>query len=189
MGGEIHVESVSGKGSTFHFDVVLGVAEPSNHAQAQSALIVPLDGSMHHGNLIGKTTAARTGLNILIAEDNSINARVAVRLLQKYGHKPTLVQNGRMALEALNANAFDVVLMDLQMPDMDGFEATNAIRELEKITGRHIPIVAMTAHAMNGDRERCLSAGMDGYVSKPINQQELLDSIDSVLAKHTPLPR
>jgi two-component system, sensor histidine kinase and response regulator len=189
MGGEIFVESVPGKGSTFHFDVRLGSAEPSRRPETPAASNGSAEQSARNGHWFEPETPARTGLNILIAEDNSINARVALRLLQKCGHKPTLVQNGKMAVDSLRTGRFDIVLMDLQMPDMDGFEATNAIRELDKGTAHHTPIVAMTAHAMNGDRERCLSAGMDGYVSKPINQQELLDAIEAVLAKHAPLSR
>jgi CheY-like chemotaxis protein len=187
MGGEIYVESAPGKGSTFHFDVVLRAAHASDQVPFAPALN-GLNAQVHlNGHDAGKTHAARTGLRILIAEDNAINARVALRLLEKHGHRPTLVQNGKMAVDALQAEAFDLVLMDLQMPDMDGFEATHAIRELEKTTGRHVPIVAMTAHAMNGDRERCLSSGMDSYVSKPINQQQLLETIDAVVGQRTPV--
>ena len=115
---------------------------------------------------------------MLVAEDNIVNQRVAEGLLTKRGHLVTVVSNGREALEALQLGAFDLVLMDVQMPDMDGFEATAAIRQWERETGRHVRIVAMTAHAMNGDRERCLAAGMDGYLSKPIDHRTLFDAVE-----------
>ena len=109
---------------------------------------------------------------------------VAARLLGKRGHDVTIAENGRQALAALDvpgSPGFDLILMDVQMPDMDGFEATGIIREREKFTGAHLPIVAMTANAMKGDKERCLASGMDGYVSKPIDVEELLAVIESVL--------
>jgi PAS domain S-box-containing protein len=117
------------------------------------------------------------GMRILVAEDNPINRTLAVRLLEKAGHRPAVASNGEQALEAIAREPFDLVLMDVQMPVMDGFEATALIRQQEKGTGRRLPIIAMTAHAMKGDRERCLEAGMDGYVSKPIQREELFDSI------------
>jgi CheY-like chemotaxis protein len=123
-------------------------------------------------------------LRILLAEDNLINRLVAVRLLEKRGHTIAVAVNGREVLAALDGTAsapFDVILMDVQMPDMDGFEATAAIRQNEKILGTHIPIVAMTAHAMKGDRERCIAAGMDGYVSKPIQAAELFEAIAGLM--------
>jgi len=119
----------------------------------------------------------QTGLRILLAEDNRVNQYFALRLLQKRGYEVVLVGSGREVLAALEKQTFDLILMDVQMPEMDGFEATTAIREKEKATGTHVPIVAMTAHAMAGDRERCLAAGMDNYVSKPIRSQELFAAI------------
>jgi two-component system sensor histidine kinase/response regulator len=119
-------------------------------------------------------------LRILLAEDNPVNRLVAVRLLEKRGHSITVAVNGREVLAALDdlaSGPFDLVLMDVQMPDMNGFEATAAIRDKEKALGTHLPIVAMTAHAMKGDRERCLAVGMDGYVSKPIQAPELFEAI------------
>jgi CheY-like chemotaxis protein/nitrogen-specific signal transduction histidine kinase/HPt (histidine-containing phosphotransfer) domain-containing protein len=112
---------------------------------------------------------AASALKVLLAEDNIVNQRVAVGLLTKRGHDITVADNGIEALAALERGTFDVILMDLQMPEMGGLDATAAIRERERVSGGHIRIVAMTAHAMNGDRERCLAAGMDGYLSKPIN--------------------
>ena len=116
-------------------------------------------------------------LRILLAEDNLVNQKLAARLLEKQGHHVTVAGNGREAVDQLEKQGFDLVLMDIQMPEMDGFEATAAIREREKLTAKHVPIIAMTAHAMQGDRERCLAARMDGYVSKPIKLQELIGVI------------
>jgi CheY-like chemotaxis protein len=127
-------------------------------------------------------------LRVLLAEDNAVNQRLAVRLLQKAGHSVVVAGNGAEALAALEREPFDVVLMDVQMPQMDGFEATAAVRAREAGTGRRQPIVAMTAHAMKGDRERCLEAGMDGYVSKPIQGEQLWAAIDEVLGARGPQP-
>jgi CheY-like chemotaxis protein len=115
---------------------------------------------------------------ILVAEDNIVNQRVALGLLSRRGHTVTVVNNGREALDALGSHTFDLVLMDVQMPEMGGFEATAAIRARERETGAHIRIVAMTAHAMNGDRERCVAAGMDGYVSKPLDPRMLFAIVE-----------
>ncbi|HEV2420013.1 MAG TPA: response regulator [Terriglobia bacterium] len=129
---------------------------------------------------------ARSGLRVLLTEDNLVNQKLAVKLLEKQGHKVVVANNGREALAALDKEKFDLVLMDVQMPVMGGFEATGAIREREKATGAHMPIIAMTAHAMKGDREKCLEAGMDGYVSKPVNVQDLLDAIGALLPSAAP---
>jgi PAS domain S-box-containing protein len=117
--------------------------------------------------------AASRSLRILLAEDNPVNQRLALRLLEKRGHQVTLAGNGKEAIAEVEKRDFDLVLMDLQMPEMDGFEATAALREREKETGGHLPVIALTAHALQGDRERCLEAGMDGYLAKPIRAQEL----------------
>jgi two-component system sensor histidine kinase/response regulator len=128
---------------------------------------------------------ARKQLSILLADDNAINRELGVRILTKRGHLVTVVENGIQAVEAVESQGFDLVLMDVQMPKMDGLEATGAIRKNEQNTGGHIPIVAMTAHAMKGDRERCLAAGMDGYISKPIRAQELLQTVESLTSEST----
>jgi CheY-like chemotaxis protein len=125
---------------------------------------------------------ALKSLNILLAEDNAINQKLAVRVLELMGHRITTAVNGKLALNALESQTFDLILMDLQMPEMDGLEATRLIREQERGGDRHMPIVAMTAHALKGDRERCLDAGMDGYVAKPINPDELAREIAAAVS-------
>jgi two-component system, sensor histidine kinase and response regulator len=124
----------------------------------------------------------RSSLHILVAEDNPINQVLIVRLLQKMGHVPLLVANGREALEVLERERFDLVLMDVQMPEMDGFLATKEIRNAEKATGKHIPIIALTANALKGDDETCLAAGMDGYLAKPVSGRRLETALGNVLA-------
>jgi CheY-like chemotaxis protein len=117
-------------------------------------------------------------MRVLLAEDNVVNQRVAARLLTKRGHRVTVANNGVEALDALERAVFDIVLMDVQMPVMGGFEATAAIRERERRQGGHLRIVAMTAHALKGDRERCLAAGMDGYLPKPIDRLDLFAAVE-----------
>jgi signal transduction histidine kinase/DNA-binding response OmpR family regulator len=131
------------------------------------------------------TRAARP-LRVLVAEDNAVNQKLAEHLLIRRGHQPVVAANGAEAIGMLAGERFDLVLMDLQMPEMDGFEATATIREMERGTGKRIPIVALTAHAMEGDRQRCLDADMDGYVSKPIKAVELFEVIDRVMASTAP---
>jgi two-component system, sensor histidine kinase and response regulator len=119
---------------------------------------------------------------ILVAEDNPVNQAVARRLLRKRGHTVTIVDNGREALAALEKETFDLVLMDVQMPEMDGFAVAREIRKAEQGGQDHLPVIAMTAHAMKGDREECLAAGMDDYIAKPINREELRQVIERVMA-------
>ncbi len=138
-----------------------------------SALHLTSQGEPRPGPVPAAPRGLQRPLRVLLAEDNMVNQRLAVRLLEKAGHTAVVVGNGREAVAALERQPFDLVLMDVEMPDMNGFEATAVIREQEKKTGRHVPIVAMTAHALKGDRERCLAAGMDGYVPKPIQAPEL----------------
>jgi CheY-like chemotaxis protein len=127
------------------------------------------------------TPPSRRHLHVLLAEDNPVNQKLAVRLLEKQGHRVTVAATGGEALTALEREAFDLVLMDVQMPELDGLEATARIRAREQGTGRRVPIIAMTAHAMKGDRERCLEAGMDAYVSKPIQPLDLVAAMRRVV--------
>jgi two-component system sensor histidine kinase/response regulator len=122
----------------------------------------------------------RQTMKVLLAEDNAVNRTLAMRLLEKHGHTVVVAENGRQAIEALERETIDLVLMDVQMPEMDGLEATAAIREREKTTGAHMPIIALTAHAMKGDRERCLAAGADDYLTKPVRSAELFEAVDRV---------
>jgi CheY-like chemotaxis protein/HPt (histidine-containing phosphotransfer) domain-containing protein len=123
----------------------------------------------------------RVALRVLVAEDNPVNQELAVRLLQKAGHSVVVASTGRKAVRACEEQAFDLILMDVQMPEMGGLEATRVLREKEKDSGRRVAIIAMTAHAIKGDRERCLAAGMDHYVSKPIDPGKLFAAIDEAM--------
>ena len=164
----------------------LGVAvylvKPIKQSELLDAILkalgsVPLEESElpRNGALVVPANGPR--LQILLAEDNEINQELTVKILAKRGHTVVVTNNGREAVAALERGIFDVVLMDVQMPEMDGLAATAAIRERERSTGRHVPIVALTAHAMKGDRERCLAAGMDNYVSKPLRADELFETL------------
>jgi len=121
-------------------------------------------------------------MRVLVAEDNAVNQKLVSQLLRRRGHQAVVVESGRQAIDELTRGPYDLVLMDLQMPGMDGFEATAAIRTQEPTTLQRVPIIALTAHAMEGDRQRCLDAGMDGYVAKPIKADELFEAIDRVMA-------
>jgi len=127
-------------------------------------------------------------LRVLLAEDNLVNQRLAVRLLEKRGHRVAVAATGLEVLLALEKESFDLVLMDVQMPVMDGLEATSAIREKERATGRRQAVVALTAHAMKGDREKCLAAGMDGYLTKPIRPQELDQLLEIYVTRRRETP-
>jgi CheY-like chemotaxis protein len=165
----------------------LGIAayllKPVKQSDLLATLLTTLDCSrLASADEPGRPALPQRPLRVLLAEDNVVNQKLGVRLLEKHGHAVVVVANGREAIEALERECFDVVLMDVQMPEMDGFEATAEIRRLEAPGGR-LPIVAMTAHAMKGDRERCLAAGMDAYVAKPIQPRELYEAIEHVLGQ------
>ena len=182
MGGSIRVESEVGSGSTFHFTARFAAAAPS----AQPAPPDPM-GLRKMLEAVGESngdSAPRQVLRILLAEDNPVNQRVAARLLEKRGHQVALAANGREALAWLDRERFDLILMDVQMPELDGIETTAIIREREQREGGRIPIVALTAHAMQGDRERCIDAGMDNYVNKPIDAVKFLEVVESTALAH-----
>lgn len=166
MGGKIWLESEPGNGTTFHFTASFLPASLHNSPDGDRA------GARIHDH--------RNGLRVLLAEDNAINQRLAIRMLEKAGHSVIAIDNGREALEAFSRERFDIILMDVHMPEVDGIEATRQIRRLEATASGHIPIIAMTASAMKEDREACLKAGMDAYMSKPICAEELLATLNSL---------
>jgi CheY-like chemotaxis protein len=126
---------------------------------------------------------APLSLSVLLAEDNEVNRKVAERMLSMAGCRVTMAATGQEVLQALEKSSFDAVLMDVQLPVLDGLQTTARIRECEKTTGKHLPIIAMTAHAMKGDREKCLEAGMDEYISKPLNAKHLGETISRVMSQ------
>jgi len=178
-----HPEATPRRDDTRQIAFVTKPVKPSELNAAIGRLIDPNAGGMATG-IPRAGIAERAPLLILLAEDGVVNQQVATRLLEKRGYSVKIVTNGREAVAALSVDHdFDLVLMDVQMPEMDGLAATSAIREFERSRDRHTPIVAMTAHAMKGDRERCLAAGMDGYVTKPIRGNELFAAIDEVVQR------
>jgi signal transduction histidine kinase/ActR/RegA family two-component response regulator len=169
MGGKLWVESSPGSGSCFRFTIRVhpaGGEIPARTAPA-AAPVAPI-----------------RPLRILVAEDNAVNQQVITRLLSRHGHEITIAINGRDALQAMVRTSFDIVLMDVQMPEMTGLEAAAAIRRAEAGSGVHVPIIAMTAHAMKGDREKCLASGMDGYIAKPIRSAELFNALAEFSQPH-----
>ncbi|MEI8011194.1 MAG: ATP-binding protein [Candidatus Omnitrophota bacterium] len=172
MGGRLWVESVEGSGSSFNFvmrlPISLRVAGKSSSVAGDTANMIQED--------VGR-------LKILLAEDNLVNQKIAVRILEKRGWEVVAVNNGKEAVEAQGKSRFDMILMDDHMPEMTGIEAVALIRSEEKQTGLHVPIIAMTANAMAGDREKYLSSGMDGYVSKPVDRQQLFQEIINLVKR------
>ena len=175
LGGQIEVTSQPGRGSRFSLELPL---------RFRGEQVAPLPEKKPEEAAAPAATGSR-GLHVLLVEDNAVNQRLAMRLLEKAGFSATEAWNGEEALSLLRRadRPYDLVLMDLQMPVLDGFATTRIIREEERAGGGHLPIIAMTAHAMQGARERCLAAGLDGYVSKPVRQETLLAEIDSVLRR------
>jgi two-component system sensor histidine kinase/response regulator len=167
MQGKIWVEpGAEGVGSAFHFKARFGMVEDAVAREIQMPVL--------------PRPVAVAPMRILVAEDNAVNRKVAVALIERLGHSVTVVNNGRQAVDEEARGGFDAVLMDVQMPVLDGYEATAMIRQREHGTGRRIPIVAVTAHAMSGDDQRCLDAGMDAYLSKPIDSERLAELMESL---------
>jgi len=167
-GGKLWLDSAAPRGSTFHFTLPVDIVERG----AQPEAVMPVGAA---------APAPGLKLRVLLAEDNVVNQRLAVRLLEKMGYRVRVTATGREALQALEIDAFDMAFIDVQMPEMDGFEVTAKVRARELPGGARLPIIAMTAHAMVGDRERCLRAGMDGYVAKPVDAETLALEIRRVM--------
>ena len=174
MGGSITVVSEPGQGSTFSFTIRCARAGHAPATDASNEIWTP-------------AAVRRTGNNrrVLVAEDNPVNQLLIIRLLEQRGFQVVIAANGRAALAAIHEQHFDLVLMDVQMPELDGLQATRLLREQERSTGKYLPVIAMTAHAMQGDREKCLDAGMTAYVAKPVRPEELFALIDQVLSEAT----
>ena len=181
MDGRMWVESEPGNGATFHFTVRLAPAVETVMPGVQAELALAEAANQRAS---GDPQFDQPKLRILVAEDNRINQKLALAMIRKMGHQAEVAGNGAEALLKWKNGGFDLVLMDVQMPEMDGFEATKNIREQERVADQHIPIIAMTAHAMSGDRELCLAAGMDDYVSKPVSR----DHLQAAIARNTTGP-
>jgi len=201
MGGRMWVDSEVTRGSSFHVVLTLSrstrrtaaLPQFGTHMSAVTAGVVnDTDASAQieiGSRLAGEpavppppASGAHQPVRVLIAEDNRVNQKLIGQLLRERGHRVTVVENGRDAVEEATRTAYDLVLMDLQMPEMDGLEATALIRARERSTHLRVPIVALTAHAMAGDRQRCLDAQMDDYLAKPIKAEELFEVIERVMA-------
>ncbi len=183
MGGRLIVES-NPNGSIFSFEVCLGVREGQTEDITQLAKAVAQSGSgrtVESTHVVKHSAMPLRSLRILVAEDNRVNQLVVTRMMEKQGHTVTVSASGREAIEALTRDNFDVILMDIHMPELDGLQATRMIRAREQYTGHHIPIIAVTAFAMKGDAEKCLEAGMDAYISKPIRASELFLKINQLV--------
>ena len=185
MQGNIWIESVIGEGSTFHFTVQLGIADPTVKR------VAPVEAEKTQAQQSPPSTPVTPtrSLRVLIAEDNPVNQQLIVKFLKKQGHETAVAGDGNEAVEALDKDpSFDVILMDMQMPHMSGLEATAIIRQQEVTSGRHIPIIALTASVLKGDRERCLASGMDDYLTKPVNRNELFAALARISIAERPEP-
>ena len=167
------------------FGIDASVTKPLYQAEIKTAILRCFQDISHRTEIsrpMKTVRAASPAMEVLLVEDNAVNRKVAVRLLEKQGHTVVTANNGREALDVLDRLEWkiDLILMDVQMPEMDGYQATAAIREHESVAGGHLPIVAMTAHALDRDRERCLAAGMDAYLTKPIQLDKLYEMLERV---------
>ena len=186
MRGHVWVESDVGKGSTFHFTASFGLAHgrldplPLTGGVGMEDRKIASQAPSNAAGLLKKAGLGRA-LRVLLAEDNAINRQVIGRMLERKGHTVVIAGNGREALDLLEKTSFDMVLMDVQMPEVDGYGATAAIREREKLSGQHLPILAVTAHSRPDELQRCLAAGMDGCVTKPIHEADLWDAMHGVM--------
>jgi signal transduction histidine kinase/ActR/RegA family two-component response regulator len=178
MGGTVWVESKPGNGSTFYFTARLGKIEVAEVPPSQNAPQIALPAALD-----SEARQQLGSLDILVAEDNFVNLKLITRLLERWEQRVTLAGNGREALEAYQTKSFDLVILDIQMPELDGFQVTAAIREMEKKSGKNTPILAVTAHALAGQREECLARGINDFVSKPIDPRKLLDAMESLTAE------
>ena len=181
MGGTLGVHSEPGKGSCFFFTARFA-ARPARPVVASLPVPAPAPRP-----LVKVAPSAVEPLRVLLAEDNAVNQRLTERLLSKRGHTVVIANDGQEAVDAASRDVFDLILMDVQMPVMNGFEATSAIRAFECEAGRRTPVVAITAHAMSGDRERCLEAGMDAYISKPVRAYELYAAVEALARRRAPV--
>ncbi|MCA9402032.1 MAG: response regulator, partial [Candidatus Omnitrophica bacterium] len=178
MGGRIWADSEEGNGSTFSFTATFKMVKNPDGS-------IPLDGEFIGKEMIAEDQGAEKlkGLKILLAEDNVVNQKIAVKILEKQGFVVAAANNGLEVLDMMKKEKYDVILMDAFMPELDGMETTKQIRSEEEGTGKHIPIIALTARAMQEDRQKCIDVGMDGYVSKPIDRKKLFQEIASIINK------
>jgi CheY-like chemotaxis protein len=182
MGGNIWMDSQVGEGSRFYFTAQFGIVDPTPALQTVEA------GQQASGVTEEERFFAEAKLRVLLAEDNPINQIIAAKTLERQGCFVVIATNGVEAVNAAESGRFDLILMDVQMPVMDGLEALSRIREREKASNERIPIIAMTAHAMKGDEDMCLSAGMDGYIAKPFQAKRLFETIYRVLQSRKAIP-
>ena len=187
MGGQIGVESKVGEGSTFHFTASFDVPYVNRQAggsfaPARSERAAPRDGAAP-GAPVDDESDRIEPKRILLVEDSTANQKVAIAILEAHGHTIAVACNGQEGVERAAAGGFDAVLMDVEMPILDGLQATAAIRAAEAAAGGHVPIIAMTAHTLHGDRERCIAAGMDDYIAKPIRRRELFQVLARAVRK------